>query len=170
MTEIEGVPTGSVVVGVVPRTAEHVVRTAAQLAARYGVALVVVAVEPDQLLFAEGLDGSALGYPVVADDDRPVFDGDLARRLTPLAAEAGVPVRFVAASGQPATVLSALADRVDAAFVVVGSREAGLRGSVREFFAGSVAVHLTHHQHRPVVVVPLEPAPHDERLPWEPEA
>jgi hypothetical protein len=53
--------------------------------------------------------------------------------------------------------------------IVVGSREAGLRGSVREFFAGSVALHLSHRQARPVVVVPLAPVSRAQALPWEDE-
>jgi hypothetical protein len=38
---------------------------------------------------------------------------------------------------------------------VIGTREPGTREAVREFFDGSVIAELTHSQHRPVVVVPL---------------
>ena len=58
-------------------------------------------------------------------------------------------------------------EELDARYIVVGTREAGLRGSVREFFNGSVAVHLAHRQHRPVIVVPLAPIEGGEKLPWE---
>ena len=61
--------------------------------------------------------------------------------------------------GDPAWALARLADEVDARYIVVGTREAGIRGSIREFFNGSVAVHLAHRQHRPVIVVPLAPVP-----------
>jgi hypothetical protein len=40
---------------------------------------------------------------------------------------------------------------------------------VREFFAGSVALHLSHRQARPVVVVPLAPVSRAQALPWEDE-
>jgi hypothetical protein len=36
-----------------------------------------------------------------------------------------------------------------------------------EFFEGSVAVHLAHHQHRPVLTVPLNVVDWKEiRAPW----
>jgi hypothetical protein len=38
---------------------------------------------------------------------------------------------------------------------------------MREFFAGSVAVHLAHRQTRPVVVIPTSPVPQGAALPWE---
>ena len=53
----------------------------------------------------------------------------------------------------------------DAELIVVGSRS-GVRASMREYFGGSVAVHLAHRQHRPVVIVPLA-ARAESPLPWE---
>ena len=47
------------------------------------------------------------------------------------------------------------------------AHEAGLRASMREFFRSSVAVHLAHRQHRPVLVVPLSPVDDGRALPWE---
>jgi hypothetical protein len=38
---------------------------------------------------------------------------------------------------------------------------------MQEFFGGSVAVHLAHRQHRPVVVIPLAPVAFRDELPWE---
>jgi hypothetical protein len=37
---------------------------------------------------------------------------------------------------------------------------------MREFFTGSVAVQLAHHQHRPVLMIPLDPTGPDAPLPW----
>jgi nucleotide-binding universal stress UspA family protein len=51
--------------------------------------------------------------------------------------------------------------------IVVGTRHPGVRAGAREFFGGSVAVHLAHRQHRPVLVIPLAPTPHGTKLPWE---
>lgn len=42
--------------------------------------------------------------------------------------------------------------------LVIGTRE-GARGALREAVHGSVAAQLAHRQHRPVVVVPLDPVP-----------
>ena len=47
------------------------------------------------------------------------------------------------------------------------TREASVRETLREFFQGSVASHLAHRQHRPVLVVPLNPVAGSEPLPWE---
>jgi nucleotide-binding universal stress UspA family protein len=50
--------------------------------------------------------------------------------------------------------------------IVVGTREPGFRGTVHEFINGSVAAQLAHRQHRPVVVIPLNPVTDDDELPW----
>lgn len=171
MSDSQGTAHGFVVVGVVPNTAEAVVTTAADLASRFGTGLVCVTVEPDRLAFAEGIDGTVLSYPLDPDDyaETVVFDEALEARLRPIVESRGVEMRTVAAVGDTAHCIATLADRLDAPLIVVGSREAGLRGSVREFFAGSVALHLSHRQHRPVVVVPLSPVPRSQTLPWEDE-
>lgn len=39
--------------------------------------------------------------------------------------------------------------------IILGVRRAGVRGSLHEFFNGSVAIQLSRRQHRPLVVVPL---------------
>ncbi|ROS58141.1 nucleotide-binding universal stress UspA family protein [Frigoribacterium sp. PhB160] len=162
---------GFVVVGVVPTTAVAVVERAAEFAARFGTGLACVTVEPDRMAFAEGIDGTVLSYPLDPDSYAAEieFDPALEARLAPIARAHGVELAPFALVGEPASVLGVLAERVDAPMIVVGSREAGLRGSVREFFAGSVALHLSHRQHRPVVVVPLAPVARAEALPWEDE-
>ena len=52
--------------------------------------------------------------------------------------------------GEPATVLMAIADEVDADLIVVGNK--GMSGQVRKF-TGSVPSRLAHHSHRPVLIV-----------------
>jgi len=58
-------------------------------------------------------------------------------------------------AGRPDRALTHLARAVDAGVLVVGTRAPGSGARMREFFEGSVAVHLAHHQHRPVLTVPL---------------
>jgi nucleotide-binding universal stress UspA family protein len=171
MSDEQNPARGFVVAGVVPNSGEAVVATAADLAARFGTGLLCVSVEPDRLAFAEGIDGTVLSYPLDPDDytETLSFDADLEARLRPIASARGVELRTSVVAGDPAQCLSHLAERLDAPLIVVGSREAGLRGSVREFFAGSVALHLSHRQHRPVVVVPLAPVSRSQTLPWEDE-
>jgi len=162
---------GYVVAGVVPGSGEAVVARAVEFADRFGTGLVCVIVEPDRVAFTEGIDGTVLSYPLESDelDAPPVFDAELEALLRPIAEARGVPLATRALTGEPAHCLGRFADRIGAPMIVVGSREAGLRGSLREFFAGSVALHLTHRQQLPVVVVPLSPVTRSERLPWEHE-
>jgi len=171
MTHDQQAAHGFVVAGVVPGSGETVVATAADLASRFGTGLLCVTVEPDRLAFAEGIDGTVLSYPLDPDDytETLAFDPDLEARLRSTASVRGVELRTSVVAGEPAHCLSMLAEQLDAPLIVVGSREAGLRGSVREFFAGSVALHLSHRQRRPVVVVPLAPVPRSQTLPWEDE-
>ncbi|MGT2427431.1 universal stress protein [Amnibacterium kyonggiense] len=70
--------------------------------------------------------------------------------------------------GPASSVLQSLADQYDAEVIVVGTRQATLHGAAEEFFRGSVAAQLTHRQHKPVLVVPVQPTPQPEALPWEP--
>ncbi len=64
---------------------------------------------------------------------------------------------FSTLAGEPARALSRLADTINACVIVVGTRERGLGARLEELLVGSVAVHLTHRQGRPVLVIPLDP-------------
>ncbi|MBE7699891.1 universal stress protein [Oerskovia sp. Sa1BUA8] len=65
----------------------------------------------------------------------------------------------VAADGDVARRLDETAVSHDAAVVVVGAHRAGADGWRDEALGGSVAGRLSHLQHRPVVVLPVLPAP-----------
>lgn len=68
----------------------------------------------------------------------------------------GVPWTFRFLAGRADRALTHLARAVDASAFVVGTRAPGPGARVREVLDGSTAVRLSHHQHRPVMVVPLE--------------
>ncbi|MEK8226921.1 universal stress protein [Oerskovia sp. M15] len=68
----------------------------------------------------------------------------------------------VAGDGDVARQLDEAAVRHDAAIVVVGAHRAGADGWRNEALGGSVAGRLSHLQHRPVVVLPVLPAPGDD--------
>jgi nucleotide-binding universal stress UspA family protein len=170
---------GFVVVGVVPGQAREVVTTAARFAVRFSAELICAHV--DQASYAvERPDGSVESLPIdpdLAPESEDRFDVALTRDIAEALEESGLggsdsaaaglrwSTRFLA--GDPARALAALADSVDAEMIVVGTRDATVRASIAEFFGGSVAVHLAHRQHRPVVVVPLEPLAAGSALPWE---
>ena len=150
----------TIVVGVVPEQPADVLRTAAELATRFDAKLECLAVESPSVAIS-GMEGALIapgGYSEIDDEVR----AELAAALQQQVATAldGIPVEWTAtaATGIPSEVLAEAAERVGAIMIVVGTREAGLRGTLHEFVNGSVAAQLAHHQHRPVLVVPLHPA------------
>jgi nucleotide-binding universal stress UspA family protein len=158
----------AIVVGVVPGQPSAVVATAAQVAGRYGATLVCAYVDPGRYPVKRA-DGTTEAQPIDPDlalDPPELFDEALTREIGGVldalpAGSAGAGIRWSTRflSGDPAQALAALADELDAAMIVVGTRDATVRASIAEFFGGSVAVHLAHRQHRPVLVVPLDPLP-----------
>jgi nucleotide-binding universal stress UspA family protein len=126
-------------------------------------------------------DGSVLAESIDPDAGDVIvekFDETMADRISAMSQIAGVECDFLASAGSPALALAQAAEESDAIMTVVRTRDATFRGTLREFFSGSVAVNLAHRQHRPVLVVrlssvealdvptrqpliyPLKPAPH----------
>lgn len=148
-----------IVVGVVPALPELVVLTAVSLARATGSVLWFGYADPERVTVEEHPDGSVTHTPVdpdgVAADWRRT-DRELRARLAEqLAGAPDVAWEFRYLAGRPDRALTHLARAVDASAFVIGARTPGVRARVRELLDGSVAVHLTHHQHRPVLVVPL---------------
>jgi nucleotide-binding universal stress UspA family protein len=169
---VNGPVAEQIVVGVFPGQPDAVVAQAAALAHRVGAELVCAWADGSRYTVEERPDGSVRSMPIDPDigdtADRgfpPALTAQLARILEP--ARVGWTTRELA--GDPAGALGRLADLLGASMIVVGTREAGMKGSLQEFFAGSTAVHLAHRQHRPVVVIPLNPIPLAGALPWESE-
>lgn len=161
---------GGILAAVVPGQPVAVLEQAARLADDLDVPLVCANVDTDRYLVSSYVDGTVVALPY--DPDLPEteekrFDPDLESHIRGVLDGRGIPYSLQQLAGDPAWSLARLADAMDARYIVVGTREAGLRGSVREFFNGSVAVHLAHRQHRPVIVVPLNPIPGAQKFPWE---
>ncbi|TFC71298.1 universal stress protein [Cryobacterium sp. TMS1-20-1] len=161
-----------VIVGVIPGQPDAVVLEAAAFAARFQAELVCATVDAGRYFVDEFADGGVISLPVDPDLDDTDDDGfsvALRAHLATLLDGSNLVWSTRAVAGDPARALAHLADTLDAAMIVVGTRESGVRASVQEFFGGSVAVHLAHRQHRPVVVVPLAPVAFRDELPWESE-
>lgn len=161
---------GSIVVGVFPGQPDRVILEAAEFARRFNAELVCVQVNTAGYLVYETPDGmvSSLPFdPDLPELDDPGFDPELTLHLGHLLDAAGVAWSARSLTGDVPTSLAALADELNASLIVVGTRRHGLRSSVQEFFAGSVAAQLSHRQPRPVVVIPLTPITDDSALPWE---
>lgn len=170
MSGNDSTPRGGILVAVVPGQPVTVLEQSLRLADDLGVPLVCANVDPNRYLVSSFVDGTVVALPY--DPDLPevedeTFDPELEAHIRSVLDGTGVRYELKQLAGDPSWALTKLAEEVDARYIVVGTREAGLRGSIREFFNGSVAVHLAHRQHRPVIVVPLAPVPGEGALPWE---
>jgi nucleotide-binding universal stress UspA family protein len=159
-----------VIVGVMPHQAADVVLTAASFATRIQAELVCAYVDLTRYTVEEAPDGTVTTFPIdpeVPDVIVEQFNPALAQEVETLLSPLDVRWSLRALAGDPAQALARLSDTFDAELIVVGTRRTGIRASMHEFFGGSVAVHLAHRQHRPVLVVPLDPVGPGEMLPWE---
>jgi nucleotide-binding universal stress UspA family protein len=147
-----------IVVGVVPDQPDLVVLTAASMAEATGARVYFAYVDPRRTTDRELPDGS-----VIHSDLDPDLGDDEMWRSRHVAIEEGIAralqrrevlweFRYLA--GRPDRALTHLARAVDAAVIVVGTR-AGGGHRVHHLLDSSVATHLSSHQHRPVLVVPL---------------
>ncbi|WP_307036653.1 universal stress protein [Arthrobacter sp. B3I4] len=158
--------TGPVLMGVVPGQPLAVAHRAADLAFSLDVELVCAYVDVTTYL-AEEPGGRAEARPLDpdgVDDDIEGISAATKERLREALDGTGVRWSFVTLAGDPARALGRLAESADASVIVVGTRERGLGARFEELLVGSVAVHLTHRQHRPVLVVPLAPQPKQPKL------
>lgn len=159
-----------VVVGVTPGQDDAVLLGAAYFAKKLGAELICAHVDTTRLVVDERPDGtvtSMLFDPEIPDVFEAVFDDEFAASITQVLAEENVPLTFRELAGDTARALASLADIFHAELIVVGSRQAGFRASLKEFFSGAVGAHLAHRQCRPVLVVPQSPIGKTEALPWE---
>jgi nucleotide-binding universal stress UspA family protein len=168
MTPFAGHP---VVAGVVPGQHELVALTAADWALAAGSPAVYFAfADTARYAVEEHPDGSVLHAPIDPDAvDHAWHDTEavLREQLTRVLHASTVPWEFRYLAGRPDRALTHLARAVDAALIVVGTRTPASGARMPEFFEGSVAVHLAHHQHRPVLTVPLKVVDWKElRAPW----
>ncbi|GAA3817766.1 universal stress protein [Cellulomonas soli] len=157
MVPVAGHP---LVVGVVPGQPALVVLTAAAWAQAAGASQLCCAfVDGSRYTREERDDGTVLHEaidPDGADDGWQRRQEDIEGTLAEVLAGSTVPWSFRYLAGRADRALTHLARAVDAAGFVVGTRSPGAGARVREAIEGSVAVRLAHHQHRPVMVVPLQ--------------
>lgn len=162
-------PKTHVVLGYVPGQRDTVLEQAAEFALRLNAELVCAVVDEGRYVVEELPDGTVRSMPIDPDsmnDDQGELDGRVRDHIDQVLAGRGVRWRVLALAGEPAAALAHLADAVDAVMIVVGTRSLHARRSMRDFFGGSNAVRLAHRQHRPVLVIPLNPVAHDADLPW----
>ncbi len=152
--------TGPVLVGTMPGQPAAVVLNAAALAVRLGVELVCAYVDVASYPVAGRAGAPADSRPIdpdAIDDGGVEIPAELTDRVGQVLASSPVAWTLRLLSGDPARALGALAVGLQATMIVVGTREHGFGARLEDILTGSVAVHLTHRQHCPVLVIPLNP-------------
>ena len=148
-----------IVVGIEPDLPDLVAFTALSLAEATQAPCVYFAyADPGRYTVEEYDDGTirhASMSPDSLDDTWQRREEDFHGRLGRLLASAQAPWEFRYLAGRPDRALTHLARIVDASVIVVGTRAPGARAHIRQIVEGSVAYHLSQHQHRPVLTVPL---------------
>jgi nucleotide-binding universal stress UspA family protein len=158
-----------IVVGVLPDQPLWVIQVAAEFARTFRARLVCVSVDSSRYVLQDLPDGTLISAPIDPDSggDEPLFPQERLDEIDALLGPMQVRWTMRELVGEAAMSLMTVADEENALMIVVGTRQNGFGGAVRRFFAGSVAVRLSHRQYRPVVVVPIEPTEDTRRMPWE---
>ncbi len=167
MTPFAGHP---VVSGIVPGQPELVVLTAASWANALGVSLYLGYADRSRVTVEEYPDGTVRHAEVdtdAVDDSWRDRSEQIERFLAEVLGGSGVPWHFRYLAGRPDRALTHLARAVDASAIVVGTHAPGVSSRWHDFVDGSVGARLAHHQHRPVLVVPLSVVDWHARTPWE---
>ncbi len=167
MVPVSGHP---LVVGVVPGQPELVALTASEWShALGGVRLYFGYADASRIVEEEYEDGTVRHSdldPDLADDSWQERERQITGFLSGVLAGHDGPWEFRYLAGRADRALTHLARAVDASAIIVGARHVASSERVREFLAGSVAWRLTHHQHRPVLTVPLAVVDWKAPTPW----
>lgn len=165
------IPGHPLVAGVVPGQPELVALTAAAWAKALGGVTVYFGYADEARIVDEEFSDGTVRHSSLDPD--LVDDSWLARRrsieefLEQVLAGSGVAWEFRYLAGRADRALTHLARAVDASAIVVGARRPSSGERLHEFFEGSIALHLTRHQHRPVLVVPLSVVDWKAPAPWK---
>nr|WP_300144932.1 universal stress protein [Propionicimonas sp.] len=167
MAPVAGQP---LVVGVVPGQSELVALTASAWSdALGGVPLYFGYADESRIVDEEYADGTVRHSdldPDQADDSWQQRERDITAFLGRALASHEGPWEFRYLAGRPDRALTHLARAVEASAIVVGAKRLSSTDRLREFIAGSVALRLSRHQHRPVLIVPLSVVDWKAPTPW----
>ncbi|WP_255769347.1 universal stress protein [Pseudarthrobacter sulfonivorans] len=158
-------------VGVRPDQHPEVLTTAANLAARLSAPLLCAYVDEASYLveWDPGRSAHRLSlHPDRDDADIQAVTAGLKALIQGTLANAGtggtpVPWTLRTLAGDPARALGRLAAESNVPMIIVGTSERGLSHRISEMLNGSVGLWLTHHQSRPVLVVPYRMPAHEDR-------
>lgn len=156
----------TIVVGILPDQPLWVLQVAGDYARAFDAELVCVAVDATRYAYQELPDGTLLTSPIDPDLAalEPMFSEERLAEIDGLLGPRGVRWSLRELVGVAADALMRVAEEEHALMIVLGARQGGVRGALRNVFTGSVALRLAHRQYRPVVVVPTAPVASDEDL------
>jgi nucleotide-binding universal stress UspA family protein len=152
----ESWPDGPVVLGTGWDVSEHLVRTAAGLAAGLGLHLICAFVDPASYLTEWEPDGSraAASLDPAANDEADFPSGQVLQSLEAFLGPPGAEWSFRVLNGDVSQALSRLAGSTGASLLIVGGPRAGVLARMDRLLEGSVSAVLARTQTRPVLVVP----------------
>ncbi len=106
-------------------------------------------------------------HPDIDDEDIRALTNGLKRTIeealqNAAAGSASVDWTLRTLAGDPARALARLAAESNAPMIIVGTSERGLAHRISEALNGSVGAWLSHHQSRPVLVVPYRKPAHQD--------
>jgi nucleotide-binding universal stress UspA family protein len=159
-------PKCSLVVGIVPGQSRVVFEEASALALTLEATLHFAYVDTSSIgdlhrqMSDDGLGSFSGVLPFDSDAPNDTWERvghDIEEEVAAALSGKDVAWDFLHLTGEPVDMLARLADKFDARYIIVGTREPGPGPHLRELLGGSVASGLAHHQHHPVLVVPLRP-------------
>lgn len=157
-------------VGVMPNQHPEVLTTAATLAAKLSAPLMCAYVDEASYLVewdpARSAHRLSLNPEADNDDIRAVtaeLKAAIGRAVAGVAL-GGAPVDWTlrTLAGDPARALARLGAESSVPMIIVGTSERGVTHRISELLNGSVGLWLTHHQSRPVLVVPYRMPAHQD--------
>lgn len=161
MAAEESASLSPLLVGVVPGQHPEVLATATSLAARLGVPLSCAYV--DEASYVVEWDPARTAHrlsphPGADDADMAALTAGLKEAITGavsgLGGTASPEWTLQTLTGDAARALGRQAAELGASMIIVGTSEHGLAHRISEALNGSVGAWLSHHQDRPVLVVP----------------
>jgi hypothetical protein len=149
--------TAPLVVGVVPGQHPEVLQTAASLANTLAAPMICAYVDEASYLVEWDPARSAHRLSLHPDaDDARVRETTQELRAVIEARCAGLGIEWTlrTLAGDPARAIGRLAADANACMIVVGTPERGIGHRISAALNGSVAAWLSHHQERPILIVP----------------
>lgn len=151
------------VVGVLPGQSLEVLKTAAALASQLATGLICAHVDEASYLVEWDPARSAHRlslHPETGNAEIRAVTQELRNMISAACDPGGTQWTLRTLAGDPARAIGKLAAEAGAAMIIVGTPEPGLGHRISAALNGSVAAWLSHHQDRPILIVPVRAAVH----------